>query len=100
VPPAQPVGSEGLEPLVHDEQYIHTLIDVEPERLVYVTSRRNGVDFDVMLRSIADGTETVAYDAGGNVRDLAVAPGRTDGVGAGVRELTGADEHAHHEDPQ
>ena len=117
--PAQPVGLDGLEPLVHDERYIHTLIDVEPERLVYVTNRRNGVDFDVVLRSIADGTETVAYDAGGNVEAVAVAPGRADGVlavagarpvseqllafgggGDEVRDLTGADEHAHHGDPQ
>jgi len=118
-PPAQPVGLDGLDPLVHDERYIHTLIDVEPERLVYVTNRRNGVDFDVVLRSIADGTETVAYNAGGNVEAVAVAPGRTDGVlavagarpvseqllafggaGGAVHELTGADEHAHHGDPQ
>jgi dipeptidyl aminopeptidase/acylaminoacyl peptidase len=117
--PAEPVGPDGLEPLVRDERYIHTLVDVEAERLVYVTNRRNGVDFDVVLRSIADGTETVAYDAGGNVADVAVAPGRSDGVLAvagsrpvseqllafggargGIRDLTGADEHAHHGDPQ
>ena len=88
--PAQPVGLDGLEPLVHDERYIHTLIEVEPERLVYVTNRRNGVDFDVVLRSIADGAETVAYDGGGNVETVAVAPGRTDGVVsvAGVRPVS------------
>ena len=117
--PEQPVGLDGLAPLVHDARYIHTLIDLDSERLVYATNRRNGVDFDVVLRSIADGTETVAYDAGGNVEAVAVAPGRADGVvalvgarpvseqllafgGAGgeVRELTGAGEHAHHGDPQ
>ena len=117
--PEQPVRLDGLAPLVHDARYIHTLIDLDSERLVYATNRRNGVDFDVVLRSIADGTETVAYDAGGNVEAVAVAPGRADGVvalvgarpvseqllafgGAGgeVRELTGAGEHAHHGDPQ
>ena len=118
-PPARPTGLDGLEPLVRDERYIHRLIDLQPERLVYATNRRNGVDFDVVLRSLADGTETVAYDAGGSVEDAAVAPGRTDGVlavtgaqpvseqllafggaGTGVRELTGAEEHAHHKHPQ
>jgi len=121
--PAEPVGLDGLEPLVRDGRYIHRLVDVEPERLVYVTNRRNSVDFDVVLRSIADGTETVVYDAGGSVRSAAVAPGRTDGVlaiasarpvseqllafgsaGEGavgaIRELTGADEHARYEDPR
>jgi len=125
--PAEPVGLDGLEPVVRDERYIHQLVDVEAERLVYVTNRRNSVDFDVVLRSIADGTETVLYDAGGLVKSVAVAPGRTDGVvalgsaqpvseqllafdGAGedegkgtvgaIRELTGADEHAHYGDPQ
>jgi acetyl esterase/lipase len=113
-PPAEPVGLDGLEPLVHDPRYIHTLIDVDADRIVYSTNRRNGVDFDVVLRSTADGTERVAYDGGGNVEDVAVAPGRADGVlalvgarpaseqllafGGGeagtVRELTGADEHA------
>jgi dipeptidyl aminopeptidase/acylaminoacyl peptidase len=79
-PPAAPVGLDGLEPLVHDQRYIHNLIDVDAERLVYSTNRRNGVDFDVVLRSVADGTEKVAYDGGGNVEELAVAPGRADGV--------------------
>lgn len=113
-PPAAPVGVDGLAPLVHDERYIHTLIDVEPGRIVYSTNRRNGVDFDVILRSTADGAETVAYDGGGNVKQVAVAPGRTDGVLAlvgrrpmsdqllafaadrPVRALTAADEHAQH----
>ena len=122
-PPAEPVGLDGLEPLVRDERYIHQLIAVEPERLVYVTNRRNSVDFDVVVCSFADGAETVLYDAGGLVKSVAVAPGRTDGVVAlgsarpvseqllafgsadegaagAIRELTGADEHAHYEDPQ
>lgn len=114
-PPAEPVGLDALEPLVRDPKYIHTLIDVDADRIVYSTNRRNGVDFDVVLRSLADGTETVVYDGGGNVEDVALAPGRADGVLAlvgarpaseqllafgrpedagAVRELTGADEHA------
>ena len=118
--PAKPVELDGLEPLVRDEKYIHALIDVEPERIVYSTNRRNGVDFDIVLRSTVHGAEAVAYDGGGHVEAAALAPGRADGVftvasakpvssqmfafGAGadgdVRELTGADEHAQHSDPQ
>ncbi|HTJ69947.1 MAG TPA: S9 family peptidase [Actinospica sp.] len=116
---AEPVGLDGLEPLVHDGRYIHRLIDVEAERLVFLTNRRNNVDFDVVLRSTVDGTESVAYDGGGYVETAAVAPGRVDGVlsvgsampvseqllgfsgaGAEVRELTGPQEHAQHSAPQ
>ncbi|HET9171705.1 MAG TPA: alpha/beta fold hydrolase [Actinospica sp.] len=117
--PDEPVGFEGLEPLVRDERYIHRLLDVEEDRLVFLTNRRNDVDFDVVLRSTADGAETVAYDGGGYVTNAAVAPGRIDGVlsvgsalptsqqllgfsGAGseIHELTGALEHAQHSEPQ
>ncbi|HWG25315.1 S9 family peptidase [Actinospica sp.] len=117
--PGEPVGLDGLEPLVRDARYIHRLVEVEAERIVFLTNRRNNVDFDVVVRSTADGTESVAYDGGGYVDAAAVAPGRTDGVlsvgsmqpaseqligfsGAGgeARELTGADEHAQHSDPQ
>ena len=123
--PAEPVGLDGLEALVRDERYIHALIDAEPERIVYLTNRRNGVDFDIVLRSTVDGAETVAYDGGGHVETAAVAPGRADGVlavssaqptsaqllafggnggtgdaGGEVLELTGADEYAQHGDPQ
>ena len=117
--PEAPVALDGLEPLVRDERYIHRLIGVEEGRLVYLTNRRNGVDFDIVLRSSADGAESVAYDGGGAVLTAAVVPGQVDGVlsvssmqpashqllgfsGAGgeVRELTGADEHAQHASPQ
>ncbi len=63
-----------LEPLVHDEAYIHHLVDVLPGRVVYTTNRRDGVDFDVVARDLADGTERVLYDGGGYVGDVAVSP--------------------------
>ena len=62
---AEPVGLDGLEPLVRDARYIHRLIEVEAERIVFLTNRRNSVDFDVVLRSTEDGTESVAYDGAG-----------------------------------
>lgn len=114
-PPAAPAGLDGLEPLVRDPRYIHNLIDVDDERIIYATNRRNGVDFDVILRAIGSGEETVAYDGGGRVEEVAVAPGRTAGIvvragrapmsdqllafsgpGSTADALTGADEHAQH----
>ncbi|HEX5496188.1 MAG TPA: alpha/beta fold hydrolase [Mycobacteriales bacterium] len=68
--PAEPV----LVPLVHDERYIHSLLDVLPGRVVYMTNRRNGVDFDVVVRDVASGAERVHYDGGGYVMDVSVSP--------------------------
>src|SRR5262249_1522884 len=66
-------GAE-LEPLVHDEAYIHRLVDVLPGRIVYTTNRRNGVDFDVVTRDLAGAAERVLYDGGGWVDEVAVSP--------------------------
>jgi dipeptidyl aminopeptidase/acylaminoacyl peptidase len=46
-----------LEPLVRDPRYIHTLADVAPGRICYLTNRRNGVAFDPVIRDLANGTE-------------------------------------------
>lgn len=102
-----------LAPVVQDPAYIHTLVDVQPGAIVYRTNRRNGVDFDVIVRDLAEDVERVVYDAGGHVVDVdvdvaadAVAvtlaslrPASTQVrlVRAGrVEDLTGADEHAMH----
>jgi dienelactone hydrolase len=66
-------GAE-LTPLVHDERFIHRLVDVLPGRVVYVTNRRDGVAFDVIVRDLSDGAERVLYDGGGWVDEVAVAP--------------------------
>ena len=63
-----------LEPLVHDEAYIHHLVDVLPGRVVYTTNRRDGVNFDVVARDLSDGSERVLYDGGGYVDTVAVSP--------------------------
>jgi dipeptidyl aminopeptidase/acylaminoacyl peptidase len=77
-PPLEPVTVDGLEPLVRDGRFIHNLLEVGPGRVVYATNRRNGVDFDVIVRSTVDGTESVVYDDGGLISGLSLAPGRTD----------------------
>ncbi|HYJ70222.1 MAG TPA: S9 family peptidase, partial [Nocardioidaceae bacterium] len=111
--PSEPVALDGLEPLVRDERYLHTLCDVRSGEVVYATNRRNDVDFDVVVRRLDDGSETVLYDAGGYVTDVAVALGG--GVATvevlsllpastqvrlagpdGVRDVTDADDHAMH----
>jgi dipeptidyl aminopeptidase/acylaminoacyl peptidase len=116
--PAEPVGLDGLTPLVHDERYFHNLEDVGPGRMVYTTNRRNKVDFDVIVHDTATGTETVVYDQGGWLDSAAVAPngrdtviGRSlalpmseqllavDAAGGGLRPLTGEDEQAQHQRP-
>jgi dipeptidyl aminopeptidase/acylaminoacyl peptidase len=73
-PPSEPVDLDGLEPLVHDDRYKHTLHDVGPGVVAYSTTRRNEIDFDVVVRRLADGSETVCYDEGGFVLDVALAP--------------------------
>ncbi|NDL57124.1 prolyl oligopeptidase family serine peptidase [Phytoactinopolyspora sp. XMNu-373] len=62
-----PAGLDDLEPLVRDLAYIHSLVDVRPGRVVYSTNRRNGVDFDVVVRDLSNGSEQVVFDDGGYV---------------------------------
>jgi prolyl oligopeptidase PreP (S9A serine peptidase family) len=108
----RPLGEDDLEPLVRDPRHIHSLAEVlEGGRIVYATNRRNGVDFDLVLREIATGTETVLYDGGGMVGGAAVAPDGSRALmtrpgtpamssqvlllaGADTREVTPADEAA------
>ncbi|MEJ2886507.1 prolyl oligopeptidase family serine peptidase [Actinomycetospora aeridis] len=115
---ADPVGEDGLTPLVHDPDHIHGLVEVlEGGRVVYATNRRNGVDFDLVVRDVDAGTETVLYDGGGMVGNAAVSPDGTRALmtrpgvpalssqvlllaGDSVTELTGADEHARHLSPE
>jgi dipeptidyl aminopeptidase/acylaminoacyl peptidase len=109
--PATPAGLDALEPLVHDPAYIHSLVDVEAGWVVYSTNRRNGVDFDVVVRDLASNAERVVYDAGGYVAEvdvdgdtvavtlLSLQPASTqvrlvrDGV---AKDITAADDHAWH----
>lgn len=69
-----PVGLSGLVPLMWDPRHIHALVDVGPGRIVYLTNRRNGVEFDVVVLNPWTGAETVVYDRGGSVARVAVAP--------------------------
>ncbi|WP_238342873.1 S9 family peptidase [Nocardioides cynanchi] len=72
-PPARPVGPDRLVPLVRDPDRLHVLLDVTGDDVVYCTNRRNGVDMDVVLRSLDSGEERVAYDGGGYVVQTSVS---------------------------
>ncbi|HZX01589.1 MAG TPA: S9 family peptidase, partial [Kribbella sp.] len=67
-------GLPALTPLVHDAEYIHHLVAARAGRIFYTTNRRNGVDFDLVTRDLASGTETVLYDAGGWVMGVDPSP--------------------------
>ncbi|NMI01586.1 S9 family peptidase [Pseudonocardia acidicola] len=71
-PPAQPAGLAGLVTLVADPGYQNRLLEVLPGRIVYATNRRNGVDFDVVVRNVATGAEETVYAGGGYVGQIAV----------------------------
>jgi dipeptidyl aminopeptidase/acylaminoacyl peptidase len=109
-----------LAPLVHDPAFIHSLAEVLPGRVVYRTNRRNGIDFDVVVRNVTAGLEEVVHDGGGNVAEVSLSPDSryvligvigaqpmstqlllVDNLAStpdrAVRELTGADEHARFE---
>jgi dipeptidyl aminopeptidase/acylaminoacyl peptidase len=64
----------GLEPLVTDPAFIHTLLDVAVDRVLYATNRRNGVDFDVVLHTVSTGAEKVIWDGGGWVVAASISP--------------------------
>lgn len=72
-PDREPYGLDELTPLVRDSAYMHVLQDVTTSSVVYSTNRRNGTDLDVMVRDLADGTETVLYAGGGYVGDTVVS---------------------------
>jgi acetyl esterase/lipase len=71
---SRPAQLSELEPLVRDPEHVHRLLDVLPGRIVYATNRRNGVDFDVVIRSVFTGEEHVVHDGGGMVSEVSVSP--------------------------
>jgi len=67
-------GLGQLRPLVQDPDYIHTLLDVGPDRIIYSTNRRDGVEFDVIERTVSSGAERVLFDQGGSFAAAEVSP--------------------------
>jgi hypothetical protein len=107
----EPAGLADLVPLVRDPAAIHHLVDLLPGAVVYDTNRRNGVDFDVVVRDLHSGAERVVYDGGGYVGSAAATTSRCAVTlvslqpcstqvllsdERGVVAVTDADEHALH----
>src|ERR1019366_679354 len=67
-------GAE-LEPLVVDPRFIHRSPHVSRDGalLAYVTNRRNGVDFDVVVRRLDSGEER-AFELGGWWETFDISP--------------------------
>jgi len=72
--PVRPAGLDDLEPLVHDPRYMHTLADVVPGRICYLTNRRNGVAFDPVIRDLATGAERVVVVGDYRYDEAALSP--------------------------
>lgn len=66
-PGREPYTLAELTPLVTDPEYMHVLQDVTETSVIYSTNRRNGIDMDVIVRDLGDGSETILYDGGGYV---------------------------------
>jgi acetyl esterase/lipase len=52
-----PAGLADLRPLVSDPRFMHVLADVSGGRICYVVNRRDGVNFDPVIRDLATGEE-------------------------------------------
>jgi pimeloyl-ACP methyl ester carboxylesterase len=55
--PGGAAGPSGLVPLVRDPRYVHVLADAGPGWVCYFTNRRDGVNFDPVIRDLATGSE-------------------------------------------
>jgi dipeptidyl aminopeptidase/acylaminoacyl peptidase len=74
IPAGQPAGLADLEPLIADPRYMHVLADVKPGLVCYLTNRRNGVDFDPVIRQLADGSERQLVLADVSFAEASVSP--------------------------
>lgn len=68
-----PAHLDDLEPVVADPEHFAILADVTPDSLVFSTNRRNGTAMDLVVRSLADGSEHVVLTDGGYLVQSAVS---------------------------
>lgn len=73
-PSGRPAGLDDLEPLVRDPRYMHVLADVQRGQVCYFVNRRNGVDFDPVIRALADGSEREMVLADAMFGEAAISP--------------------------
>jgi dipeptidyl aminopeptidase/acylaminoacyl peptidase len=73
-PAGQPATLADLEPMVRDPACMHVLADVRPGQICYFVNRRNGVDFDPVIRQLADGSERALVLADAMFGEAAISP--------------------------
>src|SRR3954447_8069794 len=75
------------EPLVVEPEFLHTGPQLSPDGrlLAYACNRRNGVDFDIVVRDLRSGDERAVFVRGGLCEAVAFAP---DGRAIAVEQLT------------
>ena len=74
LPGGRAAGLADLQACVRDPRFMHTLADVQPGRMVYLTNRRNGVDFDPVIRDLASGSERVLRLGNHNFEEAVLSP--------------------------
>jgi dipeptidyl aminopeptidase/acylaminoacyl peptidase len=67
------ISGDELEPIVVDTRFIHRTPHARGDTLAYATNRGNGVDFEVVARSLSTGEERT-FDLRGNLGVEAVSP--------------------------
>src|ERR1700733_487875 len=64
----------GVEPLVREPACMHVLADVRAGQICYFVNRRNGVDFDPVIRQLSDGSERELALADALFGEAAISP--------------------------
>ena len=57
-----------------DPEFMHILLDVAPDCVVYASNRRNRVDFDVVVHTVSTGQERIVWAGGGWFGAAAASP--------------------------
>ena len=69
-----PANLADLEPLVRDPRFMHTVADLRGDQLCYFTNRRDGVNFDPVIRHLADGSERQLVLGDMSFSEAAISP--------------------------
>ena len=80
-------GGGNFRPIVYDPEWIHRIGGVTRDgtSIAYACNRRNGVDFDVFVRTLQTGEERCVFDMGGWCQPVGFSP---DGRFLSVYRLT------------
>jgi dipeptidyl aminopeptidase/acylaminoacyl peptidase len=74
VPGGRAAGPDDLIPVVADARFMHVLADVGPGWICYLTNRRDGVNFDPVIRDLATGDERHIVIGDHLIEEAALSP--------------------------